>query len=278
VLFSDPATAQLMNATFECAWSAVAPVPRATIDFGNGHVLDRTLAGNVLTWICTPDGVAVHALPGLFTPQRYAALLRESAELAGRSKDEDDGAVAAFHAAKLQSPALRFAALDAYPDVSKGFVEDPLKNVFHLMPAAAVPALPAPPSGPSDLSKVRVEAPIKRSAALPTGHGGAATSAPDRSKRIVESAIEWRTDLVPPGSRQPAPTASTAGDMDTLAADSAFNDAYRLPQVHALFLEHARPTPSTLTRRVYREILHVDLDDPYLGLAPRALGGEIGRR
>jgi hypothetical protein len=28
---------------------------------------------------------------------------------------------------------------------------------------------------------------------------------------------------------------------------------------------------------VYGSLLHVDLDDPYLGLAPDVLGGEIGR-
>ena len=35
--------------------------------------------------------------------------------------------------------------------------------------------------------------------------------------------------------------------------------------------------PAEIQGLVYRELLHVDLDDPYLGLAPDVLGGELGR-
>jgi hypothetical protein len=46
---------------------------------------------------------------------------------------------------------------------------------------------------------------------------------------------------------------------------------------HEFLAERALATPADLTREVYRELLHVDLDDPYLGLAPDVLGGEVGR-
>jgi len=33
-----------------------------------------------------------------------------------------------------------------------------------------------------------------------------------------------------------------------------------------------------LTKQVYKTILDVDLDDPYLGMAPKAIGGQLGRQ
>lgn len=62
-----------------------------------------------------------------------------------------------------------------------------------------------------------------------------------------------------------------------LAEDTRVNRAKRYPLVHKLLAGRDLATPAELMRDVYRDILNVDLDDPYLGLAPYVLGGEGGR-
>jgi hypothetical protein len=72
VLFSDDQVAQVMSESFEPAWQSLRPVPRVTIDFGNGTIVKRTLHGNVATYICTQDGKVLDILPGIYDAKTYA--------------------------------------------------------------------------------------------------------------------------------------------------------------------------------------------------------------
>jgi hypothetical protein len=51
-----------------------------------------------------------------------------------------------------------------------------------------------------------------------------------------------------------------------LAKDTEANESVRRKQVHALLAAVGPAVPQALTRRIYKDILHADLDDPYLGL------------
>ena len=79
------------------------------------------------------------------------------------------------------------------------------------------------------------------------------------------------------GARQDAHGDPPAAENE-LAADTEHNRIHRYPLAHALLAEQPLAPWDSLTSRVYREILGVDLDDPWLGLAPYVLGGELGRR
>ena len=61
-------------------------------------------------------------------------------------------------------------------------------------------------------------------------------------------------------------------DRALLEADTLSNRLERRPKVHALLAERSW-RPAELTKRVYRDILDCDLDDPYLGLGEAAFGG-----
>jgi hypothetical protein len=54
-------------------------------------------------------------------------------------------------------------------------------------------------------------------------------------------------------------------DRELVAEDGRRNLAWRRPLVHSIL---SRPglRPSDITHALYRDVLHVDLDDPYLGL------------
>ena len=53
-----------------------------------------------------------------------------------------------------------------------------------------------------------------------------------------------------------------------LAEDTAINESLRRQQVHELLAETGAVKPQQITKKIYKDILHADLDDPYLGLGP----------
>jgi hypothetical protein len=65
--------------------------------------------------------------------------------------------------------------------------------------------------------------------------------------------------------------------VDTLALDTQYQRRQGYRQAHLLLASRTLQKPAALEHEVYGSLLHVDLDDPYLGLAPDVLGGEIGR-
>jgi hypothetical protein len=52
-------------------WESVRPVPRVTIDFGDGRKLERTLTGNSAHYVLTSTGRPLDALPGLYSPAKF---------------------------------------------------------------------------------------------------------------------------------------------------------------------------------------------------------------
>jgi hypothetical protein len=76
VLFSNPAIARFINQNFEPSWESVRPVPKVTIDFGNGTVVNRTLHGNVATYICNANQIVTDVLPGVYSPDAYLDQLK----------------------------------------------------------------------------------------------------------------------------------------------------------------------------------------------------------
>jgi hypothetical protein len=207
VLFSHPEVARFIRENFVAAWESVRPVPVATIDFGNGVTLKRTINGNIATYLCTPDGRVLDIIPGLNSPEAYLSGLNQGLALWKTHRGDAD-AIRAYHRA---APLLGgLAALDATKD--------------------------------------RVEAPMKVSLA-------------NARKFSIEGPVKERMS-----------------DAALLVLDTETNRTVRKPLIHGILAEQAW-RPAELTRRVYRDVLNCDLDDPYLGLVTKAFegGGYEGR-
>ena len=71
VLLSDEELASELKEQYVLSWESVREVPRATIDFGNGEVITRTLKGNCVFYVCEPDGRVRDILPGVYTPKDF---------------------------------------------------------------------------------------------------------------------------------------------------------------------------------------------------------------
>src|SRR5260370_6875161 len=94
----------------------VREVPIVRIDFGGGNVLTRTLHGNILTSVCTADGMTLDALPGIYNPPAYLyqldqfrllsqTFLRQPADARpGWIREDHEDAVAAIQANRPPAP------------------------------------------------------------------------------------------------------------------------------------------------------------------------------
>lgn len=85
ILYTDPAVAELLNERFVLHWSPQRPVPKVTIDFGDGRTLYTTVTGNSMHLVLdptktTPDQQIIDILPGLYAPKVFAEMLTQIEE------------------------------------------------------------------------------------------------------------------------------------------------------------------------------------------------------
>jgi hypothetical protein len=98
------------------------------------------------------------------------------------------------------------------------------------------------------------------------------TNAADMMKRRIEGGLY--AVLGEPkarGTDRPKPAADTVpsddlGSWALLAEDTAQNETVRRKQIHAMLAKEGLVQPSMVFKRLYKDVLNADLDDPYLGL------------
>jgi len=228
-LFSRDDVSQFVNANFEPVWVSVRPVPIVRIDFGDGRVLTRTLHGNILTSVCTSDGLLLDSFPGIYTPEVYIDRLNQFRLLAANLRqqggsDRQAAYVIAYHkkaaeAIKANQPPERFVeALKVMP-VGKGRIELPTERIVQGNPPNGFPPNGAPPIfQPQGAQPVLVSAP--------------------------PAVAGWKE----------------------LAEDTTLNESTRRRQIHEMLARTGPVAPDKVLRPIYKDVLHADLDDPYLGL------------
>ena len=104
-LYSHPAIAQLLRDKYILHWQSVRPVPKITIDFGDGRKVQQTLTGNSIHYILDQDGNPIDALPGLYAPQAFKRQLDRGAEFVAKyhqlaSRERND-AIDKYHQTQL---------------------------------------------------------------------------------------------------------------------------------------------------------------------------------
>lgn len=82
ILYSNPEIARYLNERFVLHWKSVRPVPRITIDYGDGRKVERTITGNSIHYILDTDGRIVDALPGLYGPPAFLRALKQAEAVA----------------------------------------------------------------------------------------------------------------------------------------------------------------------------------------------------
>jgi hypothetical protein len=195
VLFSSPDVASFINENFEPAWVSVRPVPKITIDFGNGKKMIRTVNGNIATYVCTKDGTVVDVLPGIYDRENYIASLNVIRDRFGTLPSDSIALEKELRGYHTGAQSERFVSVAHAAETKDSSLASPL-----------------------------VVRAFKRLA--------------DPQKVALQNA---------------------------LIADTNLNETERRPLIHSYLSEHGRSTPDDMKKWLYREVLHADLEDPYLG-------------
>ena len=102
VLYANRDVSKTLREQYILVWGSERPVPVVTIDYGDGRILKRTLTGNSIHYILSPQGKVVDALPGLYAPQTFnkiltAARMAALPQTSGRSLIESDYRTVTFN-------------------------------------------------------------------------------------------------------------------------------------------------------------------------------------
>jgi hypothetical protein len=106
VLYADPEVSRALRERFVLHWSSERPVPKVTIDFGDGRALKGTLTGNSIHYVLDSRGRLIDGLPGLYGPGAFLRLLatagREAERLAALPDRRFAVEAALFHQRALR--------------------------------------------------------------------------------------------------------------------------------------------------------------------------------
>jgi hypothetical protein len=282
VLYADPAVGSMLRERFVLHWQSVRPVPRVTIDFGDGRTLMRTLTGNSIHYVLDAKGRPVDALPGLYGPQAFLRGL---------------GAALAIHAAlsDLAEPA-RTAALrrehqtryDAVAAAWRIGVGDPLARPGDVRPAS-VTTPTAEQAAELTFAKVQVERPMLNTGPrtpreVETAEGASDASGWERvaarhmgDARLDTASIRLmaaksrpdRCGPVDPRRSALAESGRVRAFTRRLALDTVKNEYEFHARLHEWFAAGAAPANvDELNERVYAELFLTPSSDPWLGLMP----------
>jgi len=109
VFYQNQEINQLLRDRFILHWRSVRPVPKVTIDFGDGQRLERTLTGNSIHYVLDSRGRLLDALPGLYGPETFQRALEEGLGAAREAARLDDAQLVSWattrHAQQLNDRA-----------------------------------------------------------------------------------------------------------------------------------------------------------------------------
>jgi len=143
-LYANAELSQYLRENFVLHWETVWPVPRITIDFGDGRKLERTITGNSIHYVLDSDGRPIDALPGLYGPKAFRqALGRAEAaakECAGKPEAERVAFLRNYHELRSADIAANWnrdlSSIGVLNALQPGGVERNANNPARLDPAS----------------------------------------------------------------------------------------------------------------------------------------------
>jgi hypothetical protein len=113
VLYANKTVADVLRERFILHWKSVRPAPRVTIDYGDGRKLERTLTGNSIHYILSPDGNVIDALPGLYGPQAFLNGLSNAEtvnkQIAGQNEINRTQIISRYHRSRVDAIGRQWA-------------------------------------------------------------------------------------------------------------------------------------------------------------------------
>jgi hypothetical protein len=252
MLYSDPEIAALLRERYVLHWHSVRPVPRVTIDMGDGRTIQQTITGNSVHYLVDGDGTVLDALPGLHAPAAFRAQLEAWLTL-------DRAGLRAYHAAQAKK------ALQRGVEVGFERVREPL-NARATAQLATMRAQ----------SKARVERPLLSQLTI-----GLRPPAPERWTRVAEErsdSVQFSEPSLELMQRKQKLTPEVLDNLRrSLAVETIFNDVELHRRVHEWFAAREVRNLPSLNERIYSELFLTPSSDPWLGLDPQSAFAALER-
>lgn len=251
-LYANAQVSAYLRDHFILHWKSVRPVPKVTIDFGDGRTLERTITGNSIHYVLDPHGQIIDALPGLYSAKAFLAGLQQAQEIAKQcsmtASGERNRILHDYHCARL-------AAIES----------DWSRDLAAIRPSPAVHR--------ESISHAQLEA------------------ATDDSKWVKMAVLHSDNAHLDQSSRAlllaKSPSALTAGRLTTskiaienpvlrqlrnlertISEDTVRNEYLFHSKIHEwLATDGAAPILDTFNSRVYAELFLTPDSDPWFGLA-----------
>jgi hypothetical protein len=259
-------------------WQSVRPVPKVTVDFGDGRTLERTLTGNSIHYILAASGQPLEAIPGLYGPQAFLRQLRQGETLANtytqRPPQERIAYLQQYHRERLSATEAQWAA-----DLSRLGIATPPRLVANgTNPINATQPPLADIAASLAATKAIVENPMV-SAVLNRNRLAQMTDEATWTRLANLHQLDAKLDArsiallrakqttLPASAqeRQPQPAVFEAA----MALDTVRNEYTLHSQIHNWFMQRAQTqTVDALNSKVYAELFLTPQSDPWLGLLP----------
>lgn len=288
VLYANESVARRLREDFVLHWQSERPVPKVTVDFGDGRRLEGTVTGNSIHYVLDSRGRLVDALPGLYGPQAFLAALGRAEAEARRLADLPDQkfapALCRYHEGRLASLKKELIA-----DLGRIGIEKPellagvnesaaLWSLERRSPFERPAPKPTPDGGVFEASQLAM---TKSGAEGPLitqmffGSSGDDTieaiaglhrdeaRLDGASRRLLQQKLaSW---VGPEGLEE------SLGRFEHLLARDGVHNEYRMHvAIHAALSKSPEvPDLAKVDRWVYSELFLTPDSDPWLGLAPR---------
>lgn len=250
-LYPNAEVSRYLRDHFILHWQSVRPVPRITIDMGDGRRIERTITGNSIHYILDADGNPIDALPGLYDAKDFIAGLdhafnaeEQAAKLNGAEREKF---LANYHSTRLAEIVQQWSA-DLAKVTQTTITASTREQLDALTGDAAWEKFAVLRNDGSvlDLSSTRLiqfKQPPAAARAMPLA--------------ISKSGIESPLLRMLPNLRR------------SIVEDTVHNEYQMHTRILEWFVTGAAPRNlAALNNKIYAEIFLTPNSDPWLGLAP----------
>ena len=281
-LYANAEVSKYLREHFILHWQSVRPVPKVTIDFGDGRKLERTLTGNSIHYILDREGRPVDALPGLYGPQAFLRGLARArqAEAACRAAQTAEARLISlrqYHLTRTREIAGEWAA-----DITKSKISFPLSREVPKPDQTKSDPPAAEVAAPRAITKVSLERSVLRRISFkpslldPKAEDAAWAKIGELHSEDARLDASSRALI---RSKNPtlygAATQSARDALETIvrnlersiAEDTARNEYIFHAKIHEWFAAGAAlQEVDRLNERVYADLFLTPGSDPWLGL------------
>ena len=285
-LYPNAGVSQLLRDRFILHWQSERPVPKVTIDFGDGRKLEQTLTGNSIHYVLDSDGRPIDAIPGLYSPQAFMENLKDAEGAAQLLDNTND--------VKLRREVLVKYHRDRLAKIERNWQSDlkrlnlPAQRLLEPIAIRTPANVDATIASRLTFGKMAVEMPtLTRTASAPISEvippspfAKLSDANWARLARLFQNRVYLDQGSLKLMERKLSPSASMTTVVNSferaIAQDTVRNEYVFHAQIHSWFangefignenLNGNSLALNSLNRRVYDQLFLTPASDPWLGL------------